>query len=266
MRNSEQARLADDIRLANEEYAVKASALAQEIAGLDKSSKEYENKLRALNDRKLELTRAHEDQLMQIQVKAEEDRNNRILSAERRRDDMIASGLTNVLMRHETFSKMMLSIGDQIAAGMMQTAIKSILADDMTKEHDAAAAARKAYLAGMQFPFPANIIMGPALGAMAFASVMAFEGGGMVPGVGNGDIVPARLEPGEGVLTKRQMEGVINQAKFGNGDNSGGDVHIHHHQTNHIHAIDGASVRGMLEKHGDEFARHANNHIRKMNK
>jgi hypothetical protein len=47
----------------------------------------------------------------------------------------------------------------------------------MAKEHEAAAAARQAYLAGMHFPFPANLVMAPVLGAAAFASVMAFEGG-----------------------------------------------------------------------------------------
>ena len=144
---------------------------------------------------------------------------------------------------------------------MLQTALKSILADDMTKEHDAAAAARKAYLAGMQFPFPANVVMGPTLGALAFASVMAFEEGGIVPGVGKGDIVPARLEPGEGVISKRNMERLKESP-----DSSGGDVHVHHHATYHIHALDGASVDRVLQTHGDKFIRHAENHLRKMNR
>jgi hypothetical protein len=93
---------------------------------------------------------------------------------------------------------------------------------------------------------------------------LAFAEGGVVPGVGTGDIVPARLEPGEGVLTKKVMEGLTNRAKFG--DNSGGETHAHYHVTNHIHAIDGASVKGMLDKHSDTFERHFHNTVRKMNK
>lgn len=44
-------------------------------------------------------------------------------------------------------------------------------------------------------PHYSNLIMAPALGATAFASVMAFETGGIVPGVTDGDSVPAMLTP-----------------------------------------------------------------------
>jgi len=86
-----------------------------------------------------------------------------------------------------------------------------------------------------------------------------------VPGVGTGDIVPARLEPGEGVITKRVMEGLTNRAKFGDGD-GGGEVHVHHHMTNHIHAIDGPSVKNMLKEHSSTFENHFHSTLRKMNK
>lgn len=261
MRNSEQARLAEEQRVADEEFEIKARAFSQEMAALDKSGKDYENKLKALQDRQRELVQEHENQITQIKAKAEEERNTRILSADNRMNDELARGLTSMTMRHETFAKMMVSLGDQVVSGMLQTAIKSILADDMTKEHDAAKAARKAYLAGEEsVPGIPGIILGGALGAMAFASVMAFQDGGIVPGVGRGDTVPAMLEPGEGVLTKKQME---------DGRNSGAskpDVHIHHHQTNHIHAIDADGVHQMLREHGDKFSQHAVNTLRKMNR
>jgi hypothetical protein len=177
-------------------------------------------------------------------------------------DDEIARGLSSTLLRHQSFAAMMGSLTNQVASGLIQTAIKSILADDMTKEHDAAAAARKAYLAGMQLPFPANLVAGPALAAAAFASVMAFEEGGIVPGVGKGDIVPARLEPGEGVLTVKQMDHLKNSGDSG----SKAEVHVHHHQTNHIHAIDADGVHQMLQEHGHQFTEHAVNTLRKLNK
>ena len=104
----------------------------------------------------------------------------------------------------------MLSLGDQVAAGMMQNAIKSMITLEMTKEKEAAAAARQGYLAGMKFPWPTNLAMAPALGAMAFAAEMAFEEGGIVPGVERGDVVSARLEPGEGVLNRVLTERLTN--------------------------------------------------------
>lgn len=262
----EQERISDELHFAEEEFQLKNNANAAEMAALDKSGKDYENKLKAIQNKQLALTREHENQVTQIKDQAETQRNIRLLSAENRMNDEIARGLSQVLNRHESFSKMMVTLGDQVAAGMIQTAIKSIIADDMTKEHDAAKAARKAYLAGMEFPFPANIIMGPALGAMAFASVMAFEAGGLVPGVGKGDTVPAMLTPGETVLTKALTDKLSYAAKFGSGGNSGQEVHVHHSPTYHISAIDGASVKGMLDKHSDTFAQHFNGHVRKMNR
>jgi hypothetical protein len=167
-------------------------------------------------------------------------------------------------MRHESMAKMVTNLGSQMAAGMIQNAIKSMLAADMSKEKEAAAAARAGYLAGMKFPFPTNLVMAPTLGALGFATMMAYESGGVVPGVGTGDTVPAMLTPGEGVIPKRLMDGLTNAAKHGSGDNRP-DVHIHHHATYHVQALDSAGVERVLDKHGDAFAAHAANHIRKMN-
>ena len=119
---------------------------------------------------------------------------------------------------------------------MMQNAIKSVMANDFTKE--SAATARKAYLAGMHFPFPANIVMGPALGALAFASVIAFaDGTDAVPGNGKGYKIPAMLEPGEGVVPGGVMDGLRNMARSGN---MGGGTHLHAHvnPTYNLQAID----------------------------
>src|SRR6185436_925140 len=110
-------------------------------------------------------------------------RNARILAAEDQMRNSVAQGLAGFLMRHQSFAAMISSLGDQIATGMIQNSIKSMLALDMTKPKEAAAAARKGYLAGMHFPFPINLVMAPTLGAAASASVMAFERGGLVPDV-----------------------------------------------------------------------------------
>src|SRR5260370_26592105 len=127
-------------------------------------------------------------------------------------------------MRNKSFGSMMDGIGNQVVSGMMQTALKSMMTLDMDKERQAASAARHFFLAGAKFPFPANIVMAPALGAMAFASMMAFQDGGVVPGIGKGDRVPAMLEPGEGVVPAGVMDGLRNMARSAT---MGGGSHYH---------------------------------------
>jgi hypothetical protein len=265
-RTSAQERVNVAVQFANEEYAAQMTANLKEIAALDQTDKDHENKLKALQNKQLELIRAYENQVTDIRTKAEEERNARVLSAEQRADDEAARSMTQMLTGRMTAAKALISIGDQVASGMMESAIKSVLANDYTKESDAAAAARKAYLAGMKFPWPANIIMGPALGAMAFASVMAFQEGGLVPGVGNGDTVAARLEPGETVLTKKLTEGLTNQARSGGMDGGGGDIHVHVNHSPTIQALDATGMDRVLKKHAAVLTQHFHSEVRKLNR
>ena len=109
-----------------------------------------------------------------------------------------------------------------------------------------------------------GIVMGPVLGAAAFASVMAFEGGGIVPGVGIGDIVDAKLEPGETVIPKKMTE-QLNRAA--NSDDAGPrpvQVHVHHAPT--IHALDAESMGRVLQKNAEVLTKHVEHTIRKMNR
>jgi hypothetical protein len=255
--------ISQELRISNEEFMAKSFAYARELSALDKNGKDYENKLKAIQNKQTELIRAHENEITQIKDKAEIQRNQRMLSAESRMQDAVAGGLTNVLMRHQSFASMMDSLGSQVATGIMQNAIKSALADDFTKEKDAAKAARKAYNSGMELPAPANVVIAPLWAAAAFASVMAFQDGGVVPGTGRGDIVPAMLEPGEGVIPKSVMDA----ARSGGGDNSGGRTTVVHvRPTYHVQTIDGDGMRAALNKHTDVLQKHFENAVRKMNR
>jgi len=257
--------LAEQIAGENADYAAQMKAYQTQLATLDAYGKDYEVKIKQINDREAELTKAHENKITDIKEKAEEERNAKILSAENKMRDEVASGLTQVLMGHESFSKALISLGDQVATGMIENALKSMMADDMTKEKDAAAAARKAFLAGWHFPFPANIVMAPVLGALAFASAMAFEEGGIAPGVEKGDVVPARLTPGEGIIPERVMTGLTNAAKHGDVSGGGGDVHVHHSPTYHLQALDNTGIQAVLDRHGDALEQHVGNALRKRN-
>ena len=148
-------------------------------------------------------------------------------------------------MGHQSWAKMVISLGQQVVGGMIENAIKSMLADDMTKERDAAAAARKAFNMGMSMGGPAGFILGPVMGAAAFASVMAFQSGTEgVPGVGKGDIVPTMLEPGEGVVPGGVMDGLKNMARNGGFQGGGHTYHVHVRPTYHVNTIDGDGMQG----------------------
>jgi hypothetical protein len=102
--------------------------------------------------------------------------------------------------------------------------------------------------------------------AAAFAGVMAFDGGGIVPGVGRGDIVPAMLTPGEGVVPGGVMDGLAKMARAGA---MGGGQHFHLHGVSFaptIHALDGDGVDEILDKHQHKFQRSFEIALRKMNR
>lgn len=265
-RMTDERKAAEEMQSANQIYALQMTAFAQQIAALDKNGKDYESKLRTLQDKQKQLTQQHENEITTIQDKATISRNQTILSAYTQFESSIAKGLTSVLMGHQSFASMMNSIGSQVAEGMIQNSLKDIMALDMTKEREAAAAARKMYLAGSSLPFPANIVAAPVMAAGAFAVMMAYAGGtDMVPGVGKGDVVPAMLTPGEGVVPGGVMDGLRNMARSGN-MGGGSTVHVHVRPTYHLQALDGNGIDKVLKTHTSTLTKHFNNAVRRTNK
>ncbi|WP_188553365.1 hypothetical protein [Edaphobacter dinghuensis] len=258
--------VAEATQQANALYKIQLDAGNKEIAALNKNGKDYETKLIELQNKQKQLTQQHENEITAIQDKATIARNQTVLSAYSQFESSIAKGLTSVLMGHQTFASMMNSIGSQVAEGMIQNSLKDLMALDMTREREAAAAARKMYLAGSSLPFPANIVMGPVLAAGAFSAVMAYNSGtDMVPGVGRGDVVPAMLEPGEGVVPGGVMDGLRNMVR--NGSMGGQSVtHIHVRPTYNVQAIDGKGMGDALEKHSAVLQKHFEKSVRRMNK
>jgi hypothetical protein len=96
---------------------------------------------------------------------------------------------------------------------------------------------------------------------------MAFEKGGIVPGTGSGDIVPAMLTPGEGVVPKGVMEGLSNLARNGNmGGGTTNVTHVHVHHSPTIHALDSDGMDRVLEKNSATLQKHFESTLRKMNR
>ncbi len=77
---------------------------------------------------------------------------------------------------------------------MIAASLQVLMGNKSEQLSNAKTAASGAYKAMAGIP-----VIGPELGAVAaaavFAGAMAFEKGGVVPGVGKGDVVPAMLSP-----------------------------------------------------------------------
>jgi hypothetical protein len=264
MRLSLQEQMNMELDFANQDHQLKMKASVDEIAALDKTGKDYENKLKTLQNRQLEMTREYENQKALITGQAEAKKLSAVVNSETRMAEAAARTAASSIAHGQSMARAF----EQMGTSMIQSALQNLLmmetVDGRKRLSSARTAASKAYEWGWEHGGPAAPVLSVVMGGLAFTAAMAFEKGGIVPGVGRGDIVPARLEPGEAVLPKRLTEGLQHEARHGKSD-GGGDVH-HHHVTNHIHAIDGASVKGMLDKHSSAFESHFHKTLRGMNK
>jgi hypothetical protein len=192
--------------------------------------------------------------------------NTQLQSAITQVTTSFSQGMAKSIVEGKNFGASMRKEGEQIAEEMIQHLIQWGVEDMIAKagmKFSAAQLAGANAVASMAAaPFPLNM-SAPAFGATAMGSAMAFEFGGMVPGVELGDVVPAMLTPGEAVLPKNIVDHFKNS---GNNDNNSGVTHVHHHRNEfHMHAIDGVSVERMLDKHSDKFEKHVESHFRKRN-
>ncbi len=263
---SEARRLSEETHLAEDEYQIQKGALDKKIAALDKSGKDYLNHLKQLQDQEKQLTQQHDNTITELNEKSTMAWMQSLKSSYAQFTDETSRSLTQSIMGHQTWAKMIQNLGDQVVSGMIQNAIKSMMTLDMDKEKQAASAARWGFLTGMKLPFPANIVAAPVLAAGAFAAVMAFEGGtDRVPGIGRGDVVPTMLTPGEGVVPGGVMDGLRGVARNG-GFEGGPRNHVNMHVHMHASALDADGMDKVLEKHSDKLQRHFENTLRKMNR
>ena len=165
---SEQHQLSEALAFAEQEYRIKADALAKEEGALDQSAKDYENKLKALQDKEKQLTQQHENEITAIKERAETERNQRMLSSFTWFNDDVARGLTQSIMGHETWSKMILSFRDQAVEGMIKNSLLVMMQQDKERLGDARKAATSAYATGEKIGGPAGIVLGPLFAAGAF--------------------------------------------------------------------------------------------------
>jgi len=117
---------------------------------------------------------------------------------------------------------------------------------------DAGAASAAAFASVMEaVPFPENFILAPEMAVAAGAATMGYvaaAGGWDVPSTGGF----ALLHPNEMVLPSHLADNVRTGA-------AGGGPHVHFH----INAIDGGSVKSMLEENGETIARTISRQMRR---
>jgi hypothetical protein len=261
---SEQAKIAQAIDLANREYQIQQQALQQQMNGLDEHDKRFLAKVQELNNKEIELKRQHMQQLAQIDKQAAAEQQAATQQTLARVADSYATNAFQIAVGRENLTKTLNNFADQAATHMISALIQEMVMHKSAQMAAAAHAASEAYSAMSGVP-----LIGPALGAVAagavFAGAMAFEEGGIVPGVGRGDTVPAMLTPGEGVVPKGVMEGLSDMARNG-GFNQQGAVHVHVRPTYHLQALDGDGIHKVLQKHTSTLTRHFNQTVRRMNK
>ena len=243
------------------EYQASHAELLRELADTEVMGKGKVAEARKINDQILALDKAHQDR--EKELYAEQAQAGKVAAMETA--NAFGQSMLRVAEGHESMAKMAEGAFEQMISASLQAALMEVAHEKTAQLAHAESAAAAAFHAMAGIP-----VVGPALGAVAaattFAAAMAFEEGGIVPGVGRGDIVPAMLEPGEGVVPKGVMEGLSNMARNGGMDRGGTHYHVQAHFAPQIHAVDADGVDRMLAKHSDRFQRHFETTLRKMNR
>jgi len=187
--------------------------------------------------------------------------------------DNFNQGFIRMLEGGQTFGRTMQQVWTQMATTFISSSLrileqmivnaalqKSIAAN--TKLSDAGAAARHTYASASAIPLIGWIIA-PVAAAAAFAAVLAFEKGGLVPG-GRGEAVPVVAHAGEAVLPAKLTNFLVNAASSGAASgNAGRSINVNYSPT--IHAIDTRGVSDMMREHASIMAEALAGELRRRN-
>jgi hypothetical protein len=189
-----------------------------------------------------------------------------------RMSDTFASNTSKWITGQESlgraWSKTLVGMTQTVITNLLKQAVAYIThaatvqaVQEREKLQDAAAAARKTYVAVAAIPYVGPFLAPPAAAA-AFAAVEAFEQGGIVKGMPGG-AVPILAHAGERVLSHSQT---TNFEKLVNNSSSSTTINPQFHYSPRISGIDGASVESMARRHGSTFTREAMRQLRLSNR
>jgi len=176
----------------NNLYAVELNGLNRELQALEQSGQAKIAETQKTQQKIQALTQAHENQVAEIQARADTSRQQEFARTMVQMESSAARGFLSILRGHENFAAMMSGIAGSLTQSLIQAAIERMNHQESEKLSDAKTAAVHTYAEVSSWPI-VGPVAAPALAAGAFAAVMAFNQGGIVPGVGRGDIVPAML-------------------------------------------------------------------------
>lgn len=203
-----------EIKAAQDEEKIETAALDRQISDLQKFGDKYLVEIQKLENKKRQIIQQSENQITKIRNGAEEKQYQDMRKAMERMDEVISRSVAHSLIEGKNMAQGLEDTGKQMLEAATANITKTILLGDMKQAKDAAHAAASAFTWVMQdMPFPVNAVLAPIAGAAAFAGVMAFEHGGMVPGTGP---QPAIVHGGETVVTRKLTELV--KASDGKGD------------------------------------------------
>jgi hypothetical protein len=190
-----------------------------------------------------------------------------------------ANAMAKSIVEGKNFGQAMRQVATQILESMLSTLIQwlekwiithtimrvvstsSAAADVATQKAAAASIAGANAVASWSLaPWPIDA-GAPAFGAAMAAAAAGFNKGGIVPGVGNTDSVPAYLTPGEAVLPQPMVE------KLSNASSGGGDHYHHHYSPNiDIKAWDSSDIKEAMMANKNDFFKEARKEQRRRHK
>jgi hypothetical protein len=258
--------LAAEIDSENRRYQATQEGSARDLALLQQGGEKNAAAIRQVQAKIEQETQAHENKLTEIKETAEEQRNKRIMAAETQLEQGIARSAAQSIVTGKNLAQSMEHLGAEVLTNMVSNTLMMMMTQDWQRASDAKTAAANAYASVSGIPV-VGPFLAPEAAAGAFAAVMAFDQGGIVPGVNGGrDSVNAVLGPEEMVLPKPLSIGLQQMIKDGVAGKGETHQHFHHSPTYHISTIDGDGMRGVLNDHADIIEEHANNAMRKKNK
>jgi hypothetical protein len=245
------------------EVNAEVKAYQTRLQNLDKFDKDYEKKVKELNDKIAELTRKGQDDNTTLIQAAQQKQLMDIQQSENKMKEAIADDVAHSIVMNKSLAASFRQTGEQMAEQMIKNLIMMELTGNKEKLIHAKNAYGKAFDAMSGIP-PAPM-WGYAAGAAAFAAVMSFEEGGKIPGasVGSAGAVPIIGHQGETVVTKALTDRVEAAERGGNNGSSG------QHNWNFsptVHAMDAEGVDRVLARHNSIFQRHVAATMRRMNR
>lgn len=241
-------------------YSAKRAELGRELALYKNAGQQKLADAQRVQEQLTQLDKKHTDQSAELDQQSAQSERAALASI----GNSYAQTFFGILQGRQTMTQAMGQLADQGISKLITAAIQEMALNKSQQLSYAELAAAKAFSAMSHIP-----VVGPELGAIAaaavFAGAMAFEKGGIVPGVGRGDIVPAMLTPGEAILPKAMTDHLMTAARSGN---TGGGIHntVHVHYRVNASALDGDGMATVLEKHSDQLRAHFENTLRKMNR